>query len=151
MLGGRVLDALASHCGGLGPATHLVDVGAGLGRPLLHALALGAGSPPCPGSGGACPRLAARTASASASLRPAAVISDHTLPGVLTRMSARGSAFPGLSLPAMISTDSGSNPLEANPRDMVTHAQQNSRLAPTWPARSTVGQSTNTAGAGAVR
>jgi len=41
---GRVLDALASHCGGLGPATHLVDVGAGLGRPLLHALALGAGA-----------------------------------------------------------------------------------------------------------
>ena len=41
---GRVLAAMAEHCGGLGPGDHLLDVGAGLGRPLLHALALGVGA-----------------------------------------------------------------------------------------------------------
>ena len=33
----RILSCMRQHCG-LGPDSHLLDVGAGLGRPLLHAL-----------------------------------------------------------------------------------------------------------------
>ncbi|KAK9826092.1 hypothetical protein WJX81_001533 [Elliptochloris bilobata] len=80
----KVLDCLAAHCG-LGASSYLVDIGAGLGRPLLHALV----SPGVAGGWGVevdrikCDKAAAFLAQAAAALlQRGAVAQALTVPHV---------------------------------------------------------------------